>query len=187
MIGFLLAGGRSRRMAGADKAVATLGGQRLIDRAITRLESQVDEVRLVASDDRGTALTLVPDSTRFAGPAAGIYGVVAHIQAQALYDTGFVTCPIDAPFFPTDLVDRLSDNADRCAYAVDELGPHPTFAYWRSDALVRIKPNLPPAPSLRMLCEAVGSQSIRWPGGDAFFNINTPVDLADADRRFLAD
>ena len=46
MAGLILAGGRSRRMGGRDKALEVLAGRTLLRRVLDRLAPQVDEVAL---------------------------------------------------------------------------------------------------------------------------------------------
>lgn len=170
-------------MGGTDKAIVEVGGFRLIDIAIDRLATQVDEVRLVAQDARDTGLTLVADSADFQGPVAGIYGVVDHLRSHGFHDACFLTCPIDAPFFPADLVQRLSHDTEACAHAADDAGTHPTFAYWHLSTLIKVRPSLPHAPSLKTLCHRADSLAVQWEGSDYFVNINTPVDLNEARAR----
>ena len=83
IVGLLLAGGKSRRMGGGDKALRLLGGITLLERAIGQLRPQVDTLVLNANGDPGRfakfGLPVVPDSAPdFAGPLAGVLaGLIA--------------------------------------------------------------------------------------------------------------
>jgi molybdopterin-guanine dinucleotide biosynthesis protein A len=189
--GCVLAGGRSRRM-GDDKRLARLANRSLIAHAIARLQSQVNCLMINANDDPSNyAMTgypvradPIPD---FAGPLAGILAALiwaAEINARVL-----ITVPSDAPFFPADLVARLDAIHDRAIVSASSGGRiHPVFSLWR-------EPENFIAP-LRAALESEGHRkvesfvarfphaTVEWPIAphDPFFNINTPADLAEAER-----
>ncbi len=189
--GAVLAGGRSSRM-GHDKRLAKLANRSLIEHAIARLTPQADRLMINANDDPSnyavTGLPVradpIPD---FAGPLAGILAALTwakEINAHAL-----ITVPSDAPFFPIDLLAHLDAFQDRAIVSARSGGRlHPVFSLWR-------KPETFIAP-LRDALEGEGLRKVesfitRFPHGavdfaiathDPFFNINTPGDLAEAER-----
>lgn len=189
--GCILAGGRSRRM-GHDKRRALLGGRSLIEHAITRLKPQVDRLMINANDDpsnyAATGLPVRADPVAdFAGPLAGI--LAALIWAKEIGASALITVPSDAPFFPVNLVARLDAVHDRAIVSANSGGRlHPVFSLWR-------KPETFIAP-LRAAFEVEGLRKVesfvtRFLHGtvafpitsyDPFFNINTPADLAEAER-----
>ena len=80
----ILAGGQSSRM-GTDKAVITLGGERLIDILINRFANKVDRLFLSASKSYGTGLDIISDDPAFPdGPVGGIFSVAAALAEAAL-------------------------------------------------------------------------------------------------------
>jgi molybdopterin-guanine dinucleotide biosynthesis protein A len=189
--GAILAGGRSRRM-GHDKRLAMLAGRSLIEHATARLKPQVDRVMINANDDPSlygaSGLPVradpVPD---FAGPLAGI--LAALLWAKEINARTLITVPSDAPFFPTDLVARLDAVQDRAIVSASSGGRlHPVFSLWREPESV--------IASLRAVLGGEASRKVesfvtRFPHGtvefpvdpfDPFFNINTPADLAEAER-----
>ena len=68
IIGIVLAGGKSSRMGGGDKALLPLGGRLLLAHVVARLRPQVAEIALNANDDPGRfaafGLPLVADRLR---------------------------------------------------------------------------------------------------------------------------
>jgi molybdopterin-guanine dinucleotide biosynthesis protein A len=191
VVGAVLAGGRSRRM-GHDKRLAKLANRSLIEHAIARLQPQADRLMINANDDpshyAATGLPVradpIPD---FAGPLAGI--LAALIWAKEINARALITAPSDAPFFPADLVHRLDAVQDRAIVSASSHGRvHPVFSLWR-------KPETFIVP-LRVALEDEGLRKVesfiaRFPHGmvefpvaahDPFFNINTPADLAEAER-----
>jgi len=184
-IAVILAGGRSARMGGRDKALAELGGIRLIDRAIARLAPQADRIVISGRRDYGTGLAAIADEKSGPqGPAAGIFAVSRWMAQNEASTEGFFTAPVDGPFLPGDLAQRLGACGGP-AVAADDGGVHPTFAYWTLRALEGAWEKLRGAPSisLRGLAGASKATEVRWAGTGLFFNVNTREDLRVAAMR----
>lgn len=181
----ILAGGQSTRM-GTDKAIIAFEGQRLIDRLASRFAAKADLMLLSAAQDYDTGLDIIsddPDSP--GGPVGGIFSVAARLQETHPEIAGFVTIPVDAPYAPADLIDRLTESG-ACTVAQDHQRVHPTFAYWRCDIINSISQTLDQSersPSLQWLAREAGSDRVTWSDEQLFMNINRPEDLAAAERR----
>jgi molybdopterin-guanine dinucleotide biosynthesis protein A len=105
--GLILAGGRGRRMGGADKGLTPLNGRPLISHAIERLSGQAGSLIVSANrhieDYRAFGWPVVEDrSPDFAGPLAGIAAGMARSATPYL-----LAAPCDAPLLPMDLAARL--------------------------------------------------------------------------------
>jgi len=178
----ILAGGQSSRM-GTDKAVLEFDGERLIDILIRRFATKAERIILSARDDYGSGLEYISDDPGApGGPVGAIFSVAARLQAMQPEAEGFVTVPVDAPFAPPDLIERLSASG-ACAVAEDEQRIHPTFAYWRCDVVNAVRGTHDPgerAPSLQWLARQCGAETVRWPDPKPFININRPEDLMAA-------
>ena len=182
----ILAGGMSRRMGGDDKAEAMLAGERLVDRVARRLQAQAGRLLISGAKDYGTGLQTVPDLTDGPrGPVAGIFAIAQWLRCHAPEAEEFFTLPVDAPFAPADLVERLAA-AGGTAIASDGDRDHPTFARWRLDSLAIAWPKFAdqPSPSLKALAEACGAFRVVWSEPRCFLNLNTKQDLIEA-ARFL--
>ena len=179
----ILAGGLSRRM-GTDKAVVEFGGHRLIDILINRFVSKAGQIFLSASQDYGTGLDMIRDDPDFpGGPVGAILSVASRLRRTQPEIVGFVTVPVDAPYAPADLIERLSAN-DTCAVAKDLERIHPTFAYWRCDVVDVIRETHDlgeQAPSLHWLARQSGAETVTWSDDNLFANINRPQDLKIAE------
>ncbi|WP_165793758.1 molybdenum cofactor guanylyltransferase [Hyphococcus luteus] len=179
----ILSGGGGRRMGGADKGALKLLGERMIDRAAARLTPQVDRILISGPHDYGTGLTALPDlEDGPLGPAAGLWAALKWIEENAPQADGFLTAPADGPFAPDDLFKRLSAQG-KCVIAATAGGVHPTFAWWRNDAL---RAALDAAPkgeglSLKALAAEIGARRVLFADEKAFLNINTPEDLKRAE------
>ncbi|MEH6828787.1 molybdenum cofactor guanylyltransferase [Parasphingorhabdus sp.] len=176
----ILAGGQSTRM-GTDKAVILFEGQRLIDILIGRFADKAGRILLSARQDYGTGLAIISDDPDApAGPVGAIFSVAARLRDLGI--EGFVTVPVDAPFAPLDLIERLSASG-ACAVAEDGQRIHPTFAYWRCAIVNAVRGTHEAgerAPSLQWLARQCGAESVAWTDPKLFININRPDDLLAA-------
>ncbi|WP_417613975.1 molybdenum cofactor guanylyltransferase [Parasphingorhabdus sp.] len=178
----ILAGGESRRM-GTDKAVIEFHGERLIDILIRRFSTKAEHIFLSAKQEYGTGLPIIPDDPDApGGPVGAIFTVSAKLLEMRTDVAGFVTVPVDAPFAPEDLIQRLSADG-RCAVAQDPERMHPTFAYWRCDVVNAVRATHDHgdrSPSLQWLVRQCASESVTWTDPARFINVNRPEDLAAA-------
>ncbi|HEY4265309.1 MAG TPA: molybdenum cofactor guanylyltransferase MobA [Micropepsaceae bacterium] len=196
----ILAGGRSQRMGGVDKAFLTLGGETLIARTIARAKPQVGELLINANGDSerfaGFGLPVIPDAVGgFLGPVAGILAALEWMRAKRSQARWLASFSCDCPFFPIDLVDRLIDGAQHenvpVAIAASGARHHPVFAVWSSTITATSQGALVDRGLRKMddfvalfLNARVGFASDPI---DPFFNINTPYDLAHAETRLAND
>jgi len=182
-IGVILAGGGSRRMEGRDKAVAELAGKRLVDHVIDRLKAQTDRLLISGVRDFETGLTAIPDRDNGpSGPAAGLWAVASWMTETSLPATGFVTAPVDGPFLPQDLVEKLT-NDDTSAVACTKEGVHPTFAYWKVADVLQVLGDVGKGKGLALheLARRCDARHVAFDAEDAFFNVNAPADLKHAE------
>ena len=193
-LGVVLAGGQATRMGGGDKGLLTLKGETLLDRVLARLSPQVSDVALNANGDSarfaGYGLPVLPDSvTGYAGPLAGVLAGLDWAAAQGA--DKIVTAAADTPFFPCDLVPRLLLAAEGMEHPLvlaatpDErrgTARHPTFGLWP----VALRDDLRDAldGGLRKVViwtEKHEGREALFNDEAAFFNVNTPEDLARAE------
>lgn len=188
--GVILAGGLSRRMGGADKALLAVGGLTLVERALRRLAPQVSEVVLNANGDparfAGLGVPVVADVVDgFAGPLAGVLTGLEWLSANRPAIGWMATVPTDSPLFPHDLVARLAGAGAPLAVARSRGRTHPVFALWRLDLLDRVRALVASGERrMGMAAEMLGAARVDWPN-DPFVNVNTPGDLAALDAATL--
>lgn len=194
----ILAGGLSRRM-GRDKASADLAGKPMIARVAERLRPQIGALAINAPEGFavGIDLPLVPDTMAGRpGPLAGVLAGLRHTAAMTPGKTHLLTVPADTPFLPLDLVTRLESAAaapDQIVLAASAGQVHPVVALWPLSLADDLEAWLA-APENRRLQAfiarhpsiAVDFPLLATPVGklDPFFNVNTPDDLATAERFF---
>lgn len=105
--GIILAGGRARRMDGADKGLLALAGRPMVAHVLERLAPQVGRVAINANRNqaayRGFGVPVFGDRMEgFPGPLAGIAAALAEAQTELV-----AVVPCDVPLLPVDLVARL--------------------------------------------------------------------------------
>jgi len=192
-LGVILAGGQATRMGGGDKGLLPLGQGSLLSSVIERLEPQVAGLALNANGDASRfanlGLPVVPDSIKgFAGPLAGVLAGLDWAAEQGA--DAIVTAAADTPFFPCDLVPRLLLAADGMAHplalaatpdAKRGAARHPTFGLWpvalRDDLRAALHDGLR---KVVLWTERHDGREALFPDEAAFFNVNTPEDLAKA-------
>jgi len=191
-LGLILAGGRSRRFHGTDKAFIKLAGIPLWQRVLARLAPQVDAVAIssnaapqlfaVGTEDRAPIAVLPDLIAGFQGPLAGI-----HAGLSTWPERYIVTVAVDLPFMPMDLVAQLAAGLHQgsCAYAT-AVTQHVLALLWAPGTAGDIAAFLDHGGrSVHDWLVQRGDPVLFTAPGDAdlFFNINTPEDLAVAERR----
>ena len=182
-VGVILAGGQARRMGGVDKALIPLGGTALIERAIARASVQVADLVVNANGDpkrfAHLGLPVVAD------PVAGFEWMRSE-RPGARWLASFAC---DCPFFPMDMVERLTAKArsEGAQVAVAESGAqhHPVFAVWSADITaspedILVKRGLRKMDDFIATLPSVRARFDTDPI-DPFVNINTPEELAFAE------
>jgi molybdenum cofactor guanylyltransferase len=188
--GLILAGGRSSRM-GSNKARQSLGDDTLIARAAHRLGTQVARLAVSANEplDVSGTIPILPDTVpNFAGPLAGILAGLRWAQALPEPPNFIAIIPVDAPFFPNDLITKLSHQTPPNFISVARLNgeTHQTFSLWPVSLAGVLEIYLQNHGSLKLM-DFIASQNHRYvdfeagQGFDPFMNINTPDDLKAAE------
>ncbi|MBU2994150.1 molybdenum cofactor guanylyltransferase MobA [Octadecabacter sp. 1_MG-2023] len=185
-LALILAGGRSTRMDGASKADLTLGGERLIDRCVDRLLPQVRDIAVNTNEPILGNWTILPDTmSGHLGPLAGILAGLEWATKQNA--SHIVSVAVDTPFFPCDLVPHLlmaaDDHSDGLTIAMTPDGEHGTFGLWPVSLIDPLSAFLASGGrKVRTFTQGQNAALAPFPDTTppAFFNINTPDDLTQA-------
>jgi molybdopterin-guanine dinucleotide biosynthesis protein A len=188
--GCILAGGLGRRFDGRDKGLLPLAGRPLVAHVLERLRPQVAHVMVNANRNLAAyaalGVNVISDAEPhdYAGPLAGCLAALGAVRTPWL-----CTAACDSPFLPGDLVARLhaavtAAGAElatvRCAGRAQ-----PVFALLHHTL----------APSLADFVAGGGRKVDAWfthhrlvevdfeDVAEAFHNINSPADLAQAEQR----
>jgi len=180
--GLILAGGRSSRMAGRDKALIQFKHKRLIDHVYERLAPQVAGVIINANQNheqyKSFGVRVVSDAIGdFAGPLAGLHAGLSVSRRPYL-----ISVPCDSPFFPADLVERMFDalQSSSAQIAVVATGdqPHPVFSLVRRTVLDHLSDFLKGGGrKIDAWYDTLKQVQVNFSDEAWFGNINTPEEL----------
>lgn len=179
----IMLGGLSTRM-GRDKALVTLQGRTLLDRALSRWQGYGTGIQLSVGPASRKALApqgvpAIADIYPERGPLGGL-----HAGLRACPTEFLLLVAVDCPFLTHTQADGLLaaiGSSDACVYTLDGR-PQPLFGLYRRGCMS-------PAETLilrgdnRMssLLDWVNTTAIPAPDRAPFRNLNTPEDLAEAE------
>ncbi len=198
--GVILAGGLARRMGGGDKALVPLGGRPMLAHILARLDPQVRACIINANGDparfsRYDVPVVADPIAGFAGPLAGILAGLMWAQRVRPDLTHMISVAGDTPFFPTDLVARLSRRRtvapDEVVLAASGGRVQPVFGLWPVSLAADLGAFLNEGTDRKILTfvarHAMRAEPFSPIAGcgdsvDPFFNINSPDDLESAEN-----
>jgi molybdenum cofactor guanylyltransferase len=191
--GAILAGGRSRRLGGVNKAALELapsGGASLLDRQLARLRRVVDRMLIIANDAeafRATGVPVIPDLWPDGGAMGALHTAVHSAQTDR---TLVMAC--DMPFVSEALLAHLVEAGRTVDIAIPRTsrGYEPlcaTYSRRTADELQRLVEEkrfrlseVAVIPGLTIREIGPGELAPFGPADVLFFNINTPDDYARA-------
>lgn len=199
--GVVLAGGRSTRFAGADKATANLAGRPMIRHVVDAVSPVVDEVVVDCRRDQQLTIeaalvdrdvTFVTDPISDRGPVAGLRtGLRATDRAYA----AVTTC--DLPLVPSSLYAHLLERARDVAGAVPVVDgrrlPFPAGVHVRAceaactEAITRGTGRLEDVIRALEPVDIPESHVRAYAGEHALLDVDTRGDLAAAERVLRRD
>lgn len=164
----VLAGGRSERLGGADKAMVELDGITLLDRALQAVADANDIVVVGPQRPVAAPVTWIEEHPIDGGPAAAFAAGVRASDGDSL-----VLVAVDLPFVDgaiPALLDALTPTID-VAVLHDEGGrPNYLASAWRRNAIVARLATIPEVTGLpmRRLLEGLRMAPVRDTGGWSF-------------------
>jgi molybdopterin-guanine dinucleotide biosynthesis protein A len=196
VFGAVVAGGRSVRY-GSPKAIAEVGGRRIIDRVVTTLRIVTPEVVLLSADPvviEAAGVPTRPDALPGLGALGGIHAGL--LWAREAGRRGILAVACDMPFLSRDLLNEMLERAARSdADAVvpesgSRRGIEPLCAYY---AVTCIEPIEDAANNddrrligfhARVVVQRIPLAEVERFGPPArlFLNVNTPEERDAAER-----
>jgi molybdopterin-guanine dinucleotide biosynthesis protein A len=185
----ILAGGRARRLGGLDKSQLVIDGRTILDRQLRVLRHVADRVVIVANDPDRFADVGVPvfeDLVPGTGALGGIYTALVIAKEPVMV----VAC--DMPHLTAPFLAHVMDAGRKADMALPHTadGYHPLCACYTQTCLEPIRQRLETG-RLKVL-DLLGDVHVRTiepvelaafdPDGLLLLNINTPDDLARAQR-----
>jgi molybdopterin-guanine dinucleotide biosynthesis protein A len=180
VIGCVLAGGLGRRL-GAPKAAAELAGRALISYPLTALEPICERVAVVCKRD-----TELPplSAERWDEPDEPQHPIAGIVYALERAGGPVLVCAADMPFVTPDVCALVAaalgpGRAAAVAYGGERL--QPLLAAYAPEGLEVLR-SAPEGEPLTRTVEALEPVRVDV-DADVVFNVNTPDDLAEAERR----
>jgi len=191
VLGVVLAGGQSRRMGGQEKSLMQIGEMTAIERVVSRLGKQVDDIIINANGDAARFeflnLTVTADTVEgFAGPLAGVLASMRWAEANSKH-THIITAAADTPFFPSDYVSKMQTEDAELVLASSNGRRHPVFGLWPISLADNLETFLVDEENRKVMLfvERYKNALVEFPNmddnQDPFFNINTPDDMTLAE------
>lgn len=198
--GVILAGGRSQRMGGANKALLPLAGRPMIAHVIERLQGQTAALIINTSNPEAGfepfGLPLAPDvHGDYAGPLAGVLTGMRWAREHSPAARWIATAACDTPFLPGNYVAALQEAAGGAGAAIAIAGSggrsHHVLGLWAVTLAGDLAAQLAGGTrKVQLWVERHPHISVDFPmtaTGDPFFNVNTPDDFALAARRLSGE
>lgn len=202
IVGVILAGGLSRRMQHQNKSLLQLGDKTLLEKVRANAATQVDTLLLnsnTPTEELGTEITaqfadVIADSIEgFAGPLAGILAAMEWCEQHRPEAQWLASFAVDTPFFPTDLIAQfsatLADLQGDYICAASYGRRHPLFALWPIKLTGELRKALTETQlrKVQLWTNQYATIEVDFTPAnseapDPFFNINTPDDVASAER-----
>ena len=135
------------------------------------------------------AVELLYDEQDDIGPLSALSSALKWGVAQQASHVLLIAC--DMPFLPPDILLRLTAATEQAMVVMAKSGVrlHPMCATWSTDALAELPEYAQTSRrSLIGFAERLGFVEVVWADEpvDPFFNINTPDDLAHAERLIIS-
>jgi molybdopterin-guanine dinucleotide biosynthesis protein A len=165
---------------GAPKATALLAGRPLIAYPLEALRAVCDRVVIVAKRDS----ELPPEVERWDEPDHPRHPIAGIRHALERIDGPILVCAADLPFVTADVLGLIAADLRPGVNAVAASSGgqlQPLLAAYAAEALELLQA-APPDEPLRRTVESL-SPIVVDVEPDAVFNVNTPDDLAEAERR----
>ena len=201
----ILAGGKGRRMGFKDKAMISLKGKTLIERSLYSLRNQTDCIAIncysyeqckhISSNVKiCKKFEFISDNLQFKssgsiGPLAGIYEALIWTEKKYGKNSYVLTVPVDVPFLPDDLYDRLyypfKDKKLSISIAKSNGRTHPTIALWSTSIKNQLRSAIESGiRKIDIFTAPFNKCYVEWNNTkDPFFNINYPEDLSIANDK----
>lgn len=185
--GAVLAGGAARRYGGVAKGMLPLPtGEPMTGRIIDQIAGAGIEPIVIIANERqpyeNCGCLILPDAVPGQGPLGGIATALAHFEAS---HTAVLFMPCDLPGIRTSHVTALCDafeqgGAPIVAARTDGSMLHPLCGVVKVDqrpAIERLAIR-PEGRRVRRVWTELGVRTVDFPDATAFFNVNSPEEMA---------
>ena len=196
MIGcVIMAGGKSSRMNGIDKALMEINEKTLLSIAINKATQQTKYIVLNSNRDpsifKNYNIKVIKDTiSNHPGPLAGVLSGIEWFYKNNKKIKWVVSLPVDSPFFPNNLIKKLYETVVKSKKLIGVSSSngrnHPVFSIWHISLMQPLQEALNNnIRKIDLFTQPYNPAVVDFSSSvDPFFNINTPEDLKNANNLF---
>ena len=189
----ILAGGKSRRF-GADKAVAKLGDKSLIDYTINKLEPKFAEILVITNNpmqvSKNNIFFIKDTMSGQLGPLVGILSAMEWVKNNDKNYEWIISFPCDTPFFEEKIIDKVINSQKssdkKLLFLKSGNKRHNIFGLWSIELMEQLRNDINQgARKVEDWANKIGAEivEINSESDKSFLNINTKLDLEDAQKK----
>ena len=189
----ILAGGKSRRF-GADKAVAKLGDKSLIDYTINKLEPKFAEILVITNNpmqvSKNNIFFIKDTMSGQLGPLVGILSAMEWVKNTDKNYEWIISFPCDTPFFEEEIIDKVINSQKssdkKLLFLKSGNKRHNIFGLWSIELMEQLRNDINQgARKVEDWANKIGTEivEINSESDKSFLNINTKLDLEDAQKK----
>ena len=190
ILGVVLAGGKSKRF-GEDKSNVKLGGKTLLEHTLNKITSKFKSIIIVSNSINLKNHIVIKDCIGGQlGPLVGVLSAMKWIKKNNYSFKWIATFPCDTPFFSNSLIDKFIEssksNDTPLYFAKSENQRHNIFGLWSINLMKTLENDIIKNKYRKVeeWANKIGIKTINIDSKeiDLFFNINTKLDLAEAEK-----
>ena len=190
ILGVILAGGKSKRF-GEDKSNVKLGGKTLLEHTLNKITSKFKSIIIVSNSINLKNHIVIKDCiSGQLGPLVGVLSAMKWIKKNNYSFKWIATFPCDTPFFSNSLIDKFIEssksNDTPLYFAKSENQRHNIFGLWSINLMKTLENDIIKNKYRKVeeWANKIGIKTINIDSKeiDLFFNINTKLDLAEAEK-----
>ena len=194
ILAVVLAGGQSKRF-GEDKNQVKLGNITLLEHVLAKVTKKFEKTLIISNQNLNiktlNSITIVPDCIQGnLGPLVGVLTSMKWIKKNNKQYQWIATFPSDTPFFDTSIIEkyksRINLNKSLLYFVRSNQKRHNIFGLWSVKLMDTLENDLinNNFRKVEEWADKIGVETInvKIDKFDPFFNINTKIDLKEAEK-----
>ena len=194
ILAVVLAGGQSKRF-GEDKNQAKLGDLTLLEHVLAKVTKNFEKILIISNQSLNlktlNSITIIPDCIKGnLGPLVGVLTAMKWIKQNNKQYQWIATFPSDTPFFDISIIEkyksRINLNESLLYFVRSNQKRHNIFGLWSVKLMDTLENDLinNNFRKVEKWADKIGVETInvKIDKFDPFFNINTKIDLKEAEK-----
>ena len=194
ILAVVLAGGQSKRF-GEDKNQAKLGNLTLLEHVLAKVSKKFEKILIISNQNLNlkmlNSITIIQDCIQGnLGPLVGVLSAMKWIKKNNKQYQWIATFPSDTPFFDTSIIEkyksRINLNKSLLYFVRSNQKRHNIFGLWSVKLMDTLENDLVNNNFRKVeeWADKIGVETInvKIDKFDPFFNINTKIDLKEAEK-----